>query len=186
MFTPYKIANWENKIISLYVANIVLNSGALVDIDTSDTVAVGASASVGLSTVRAGSLKLATVATSDSTHARRELGVCLPNVTQYGPSLTDRILYTANAVLTVPFGAAAAVIATTSGDIFGTTEFVGYLPGDSGATGALDITNTSNLGAPVGIYQGRYRLQQSEDEQRARFVGDLSLNGVQVGLFQVL
>jgi hypothetical protein len=184
MFSPYKVANWLDKIVSLYIANVPLNSGALVDLDASDTVNFGSSASLGFNNLRAGSVKLATVAPADTTHFGREFGISIPGVTSNAPDLAERILYLASSLLTVPVGASVGVLIPAPGDIIASTEFVGYLPGDSGATGQIDPTSSSNPYAPVGVFQGRFRLAQSGDAIRGRYLGNTNLNGSTVGLFQ--
>jgi hypothetical protein len=199
MFSPFKVADFQQKILSIYTSNVPLNAGGLVDIDPTNTSAVGAGVSVGYTLLTAGSLKLATITpssnggyapTGTATNALltanfgRELGVAIPNVSISGPTLTERILELASSYMTVPAGAAVAVLKPCGGDIIATTEYVGYLPTDTGATGLIDITNTANYCAPCGIYQGRFRLVQTTDAVRARYLGNTTVNGALVGLFE--
>lgn len=185
MFSPYKASNWLDRVLSVYISNVPLNSGALVDIDTSDPIGISATAKVGFNGLRAGSLKLATVAAADTTHFGKELGLSVPGVTIGAPTLSDFILQQANVLLTVPAGSAVGVLKLIPGDLIATTEYVGFLPGDSGATGALDITDNTKCGAPLGIFQGRFRLAQSGDAIRARFLFNTDLNGNQAPVVEM-
>jgi hypothetical protein len=184
MFSPYKVPNWTSRVFSFYTSNIPLNSGAFVDIDPTDTVGVGANESVGFTALRAGSVKLATVAPADTTHFGRELGIAIPGVNLSGPNLAERLLELASSLLTISAGGGVGLFPVHPGDFIATTEYVGYLPGDSSATGYLDVTNVANLGAPVGIFQGRLRLAQGSDAVRARFAFNTIQNGTQVAVFQ--
>ena len=188
MFSPFKVADFQSKIVSLYKAGAPMNAGALVDVDTNDTTAVGSNASVGFDVLTMGTLKLATIlaASAASQIPGRELGVLIPSVSATGPSLVERILELASSYMTIPVGAAAAVLKHAPGDVIATTEFVGYLPGDSSKTGFLDITATANFNKAVGINNGRYYLSQSTDAVRARYVGNTQVNGTVVGLFEVV
>jgi hypothetical protein len=197
MFSPYKVSAFQEKVVSLYVAQTTLNAGALVDLDATDTSAI--SGQVGFTTMVAGSVKLATVTpqsnggyygTGTGTNALvaanfgREMGVVIPNVNTTGPTLEERLLALASSYMTVAVGNACAVFVPSGGDIIATTEFVGYLSGDSAATGYINPAANGSLGAPCGIFQGRFRLVQTTDQVRARFLGNTNLNGAVVGLFQ--
>jgi hypothetical protein len=182
MFSPFKVANFQEKIVSLYKAAAPLNAGALVDIDPTDASAI--SGSVGFNTLTGGTVKLATVATASATSYGRILGVAIPTVSLTGPTLQERILELASSYMTVPVGAAVAVFEPAPGDIIATTEYVGYLAGDSSATGFLDTTNAANMAKPVAAFGGRFRLVQGGDAVIARYVGNTTVNGALVGLFQ--
>jgi hypothetical protein len=187
MFSPYKVASWQEKVVSTYISTVDLNAGALVDLDPTDTSASAANASVGYTTLRAGSLKLATVAPQANTAGGvfgRELGIAIPNVNATGPTLTERLLVLANNYMTVARGAAVAVLVPAPGDIIATTEFVGYLGGGDHGTGFIDVTASNTPGAVCGVFNGRFRLVQAADAVRARYIGNTTLNGYLVGLFQ--
>lgn len=198
MFIPFKInGEFVEKILSLYVASIALSAGSLVDIDTTDTTAI--TASVGFTAMKAGSVKLATVtpasnggyapsgAAANSIVAAnfgKELGMAIPTVNATGPTLEERILELASSYMTIPEGFACAVFKPAPGDIVATDQYVGNLAGDSAATGKIDTTVTGNLGAPCGIYQGRFRLVQTTDAVRARYLGNTTANGASVAMFE--
>ncbi len=184
MFSPYKVPNWTSRVFSFYTSNIPLNSGAFVDIDPTDTVGVGANASVGYTSQRAGSLKLATVGAASTTVFGRELGIAIPGVNLTGPNLAERLLELASSLLTVAAGGGVGLLPLHPGDFIATTEYIGYLPGDTGATGILDVTNVANIGVPMGIFQGRLRIAQSGDAIRARYAFNTTQNGTQVAVFQ--
>lgn len=181
MFAPFKVPNFEQKILSLYKAGITLNAGALVDIDTTDNGAVGATASVAFTLLSGGSVKLATILTADE--FPRELGMAIPAVNLTGPSLEERLLQLASSIMTIPVGFALAVFQPTPGDIVATDQFVGNLAGDSAATGKIDTTSTANYGKGCSVFQGRFRLKQSGEETRARYLGNTTTNGVATSLF---
>lgn len=183
MFIPFKVnGDFKAKIVSLYISSANMNAGSLVDIDTTDTVAVGASASVGFTTMRAGSLTLATIATSNVFD--REFGMAIPAVNGTGPSFEERVLELASSYMTIPVGYAVAVFKPQPGDIIATDQYVGALSTDTGATGLLDTTSTANFGAACGIFQGRFRLKQGSDVTRARYLGNTTANSVTVALFE--
>lgn len=191
MFSPFKVSAFQEKILSLYTAGVPLNAGALVDLDPTVTVAVGSNASVGFDVLTMGSLKLATVLAANAAGSAasnvfgKELGLSIPAVNATGPTLVERILELASSYMTIPVGAACAVLKVAPGDIVATTEFVGYLPTDSSVTGNLSITTAANLGCAMGVAAGRYRIAQSGDAVRARYVGNTQVNGTVVGLFEV-
>lgn len=186
MFSPFKVSDFHGKIISIYRSTSPLNAGGLVDIDPTDASAI--QGSVGFNSLVAGSIKLATIVPASNTGTvafGRELGIAIPNVNLTGPTLQERILELASSYMTVPVGAACAVLVPSPGDIVATTEFVGYnLQTDTNLTGFIDITSTANMGIPVGINNGRFRKVQSTDAVRARYIGNTTVNGSLVGLFQ--
>lgn len=179
--------------MSLYKANIALNSGAIVDVDTTDTTAISASGGVGFGTLYAGSLALYTspaytAATDPSGFVwpfPRELGICIPTVNTTGPLLIERLLDLASSYMTIAEGMNAAIYLPAPGDIIATTEYVGYLAGDGAATGKIDNTLTTNLGKPCEVYQGRFRLSQNGNVTRARYLGNTTANSAVVGIFQI-
>ena len=185
MFSPFKVPGFYDKILSIYISTTPLNAGAIVDVDPNNTIAFGANASVGYNSLIAGGLTLATLAPADSTHFGRELGIAIPSVNLTGPTLQERLLELASSYMTVPVGAACSVMVTSPGDIIATTEFVGYLPADSGATGALDITDATNKYAELGVFQGRFRKAQGGDAVRARYLGNTTVNGTLVPFVQM-
>lgn len=197
MFAPFKVSDFHGKVISTYKGAAPMSAGALVDIDPSDT--SGITGSIGFDSLTAGSVTLATIApasnggyapTGADTNAvaaanfGRELGVAIPTMNATGPTLQERILELASSYMTVPVGAALAVFVPAGGDIIATDQFVGNLAGDNALPGYLNLTNTANFLAPCGIYQGRFRLVQTSDAVRARYVGTTTVNGALVGLFQ--
>lgn len=182
MFKPVFVPNFERKILSAYITpQSNVNGGAVVDIDTSDTVAV--SGSYAYDTLRAGTIKLATI--NNTSTVPRELGFALVDATQTGPTLIQRILRLATAYLSIPWGANCAVYVPTPGDIFATSEFVGNLEGDGGATGKIDLTDTSKFGDPCEVYQGRLRLQQTGNPARYQYLGHTTSGG-SVAMFRCL
>lgn len=182
MFKPVKVPNFEHKLNSMYVAGILINGGAFVDIDTTDTAAI--TGSYGYSSLRAGSVKLATI--NSSSAIPKELGIALVDVTATGPSVLQRILRLATAYMQIPEGLNLAVYTPVTGDIFATTEFVGNLSGDSAATGKIDVTNAANFGAGCEVYQGRLRLVQSTNPVRYQFIGQTTSNGATLAMFRCL
>lgn len=180
MFIPFKVPSFHEKVLSIYKAAVQCSAGSLVDIDTSDTTAI--TASVGFTALTAGSIKLATI---NSTSAfPRELGMSIPTVNLTGPTLEEKILELASSYMTIPVGTAAAIYTPTPGDIVATDQFVGNLAGDTGATGIINPATAGNLGAACEVFQGRFRLIQTGNPVRARFLGNTTGNGVAVALFQ--
>lgn len=182
MFRPYKVASFQEKVNSLYKAKVAFPAGTIVDIDPTDT--SGVSGSIGFTTLTAGSVVPATVAPASPTSYGRAFGVAIPTVSEDGPTLQERILGLASSYINIPVGAACAVLVPAPGDQIATTEFVGYQAGDSGAAGYIDITNVANYGKPVGVFNGRFRLVQSGDAIIGRYVGNTTVKGALVGLFQ--
>ena len=183
-YTPKHVPSFTEKILSGYISNINITQGMLVDIDTTDVTAINGS--YDYSALALGSVKLATVTTASTSNAGLELGVAMVNVTPTGASLAERILGLSTNFQTIPQGLNLPILTPAKGDIIGSDQYVGNLPGDSSALGKLDPTITSNLGAPLGIYQGRFRLAQSGDALRAQFVGTSTLNGNPICLFRFL
>jgi hypothetical protein len=183
MFIPFKVnGDFHSRIVSLYTANSNMNAGSLVDINPSDTVAVGANASVGFTSMRAGSLVLASVGTSNV--FPKEFGIAIPAVDGTGPSFEERILELASSYMTIPVGYAVACFKPFAGDINATDQYVGALASDSGATGLLDTTNTANYGCALGIFQGRWRKAQGSDVIRGRYLGNSTANSTTVALVE--
>lgn len=182
MFSPFKVPSFQEKIVSLYKATVPMAAGSLVDIDSTDTSAV--SGSVGFNSLTAGSLKLATVAPADANNFGRVFGITIPTVSLDGPTLPERILGLASSYMTIPVGAAVATLVATAGDIVASTEFVGYKAGDAGAAGFLDITDVTKYGKTVGAFNGRFRLVQAGDAVVGRYLGNTTVNGALVGMFQ--
>jgi hypothetical protein len=171
MFHPYKVnGDWRERIVSLFTAGQPLLSGTLVDINLSDTVAVGTNASVGFTTMRAGSVIAASI--TSSSLFPRELGIAIPSVTEDGPSFEERVLQLAASYMTIPVGYAIAVFKPSPGDIIASDQYVGALSSDNGAAGILDITNAANYGAACGVFNGRFRLKTGSDTLRARYIGN--------------
>jgi len=188
MFKPFFAPGAERRILSIYTATIPMNAGALVDLDTSNTVAV--TGNVGFTAQTAGQLLLATAAVVPTVASvqlySRFLGFAIPTVNATGPDVFARMLRLGNTYMTIPQGANCAVYLPTPGDLIATTEFVGYLAGDSAATGKIDTTNTANLGKAVEAYQGRFRLCQAGNFACGRYLGNTTANGAAVGIFQIL
>lgn len=198
MFIPFKInGEFVDKILSLYVAGTTMNAGTVVDLDTTDVTAIGAS--VGFTAMKAGTVKAATITpqsnggyygsgaaanTLVAANFGKEMGMAIPTVNATGPTLQERILELASSYMTIPTGYAVAVFKPSAGDIVATDQFVGNLTGDAGATGLINTATNGNLGAPCGVYQGRFRLVQTTDAVRARFLGNTTANGAAVGLFE--
>lgn len=183
MFIPFKVnGDFREKIVSLYISSANMNAGSLVDLDLTDTVAVGANASVGFTTMRGGSLTLATIATANA--FPREFGMAIPAVNGTGPSFEERILELASSYMTIPVGYAVAVFKPQPGDIIATDQYIGALTSDNGATGLIDTTATANFGAACGVFQGRFRLKQASDVVRARYIGNSTANSSTVALFE--
>lgn len=171
MFHPYKVnGDWRERIVSIFTAGQEMLSGTFVDINSADTIAVGANAAVGFTTLRAGSVVPASITTSNV--FPRELGIAIPSVTEDGPDFETRVLQLAASYMTIPVGYAVAVFKPSPGDIIATDQYVGALSTDNGATGLLDITNAANYGAALGVFQGRLRLKQGSDVLRARYIGN--------------
>lgn len=171
MFHPFKVnGDFVQKILSIYTAGSSMLSGTIVDVDTSDTVAVGANQSVGFSTLRAGSVIPATILSSAAW--TRPLGFVIPSVTGSGPSFEERVLQLASSYMTIPVGYAVAIFKPQPGDIIATDQYVGALTTDNGATGALDITDTTKYNSVMGVFQGRLRIKQSGDALCARYLGN--------------
>lgn len=182
MFKPVKVDHFTRKINSMYVAPIVLNQGAFVDIDPSDTTAIGSS--YGYSALRAGSLMLATI--NSGSAVARELGIAVVNVTPSGPSVIQRMLGLSTAYMDIPVGLNCPVFVPEPGDIFATSEYVGNYASDSSLTGYIDITQTANYAAACEVYQGRLRLKQTGNPVRYEFLGKTTASGATVALFRCL
>lgn len=187
MFKPLFVPNFERKVMSLYKAPVALNAGALVDIDTTDVSAIASL--VGYTTLIAGSLKLATpvalqVNTTGIQTWQRELGVCIPTVNTTGPLLIERILRLASSYMTIPTGLNAAVYLPSPGDMIATSEYVGFLGGGDHGTGWIDTTSNGNLGTPCEVFSGRFRKAQAGNPVRARYMGNTTANGTNIGIFQ--
>lgn len=181
MFAPYKVANFETKVSSLYLSAIPLIRGTVVDIDTTDTIAIVDV--VGFSTNRLGSLKAATIAAS-ATGYNKPLGVLIQDVKVTGASFQERVLGSAANLYTVPVGSSPAVFCPATHDKVSSDQYVGALPGDTGAVGIIDTTNVANLGIGVGVFQGRFRIAQAGDAVIARYVGNSSVNGNATAIFE--
>jgi len=183
MFKPVLVPNFGDKLNSMYVAGITLNGGALVDIDPADTSAIAAA--YGYGSLKAGSLKLATI--NSSSAVQRELGVAIIDVTPTGPTVLSRILRLASQYLQIPQGLNCAVYQPAPGDVFATSEYVGNVAGDSSLTGYIDITNTANFGAACEVFQGRIRLVQGSNPVRYQFLGKTTGgNSATVAMFRAL
>lgn len=182
MFKPVKVPNFEHKLNSMYIAGITLNGGALVDIDTTDAAAINGS--YGYGALRAGSLKLATI--NSTSAVPKEFGVALVDATPGGPSLIERILRLATSYLKIPQGLNMAVFTPSPGDVFATSEFVGNLSTDTGATGLIDLTNTANVGAALEVFQGRLRLVQAGNPVRFQLLGKTTTGGATVAMVRTL
>lgn len=183
MFIPFKVnGDFLDKIVSLYTTNEVMAAGSLVDIDTSDAVAVGSTASVGFTTLRGGSLILATITTANP--FPREFGMAIPSVSETGPTFEERVLQLASSYMTIPVGYAVAVFKPQPGDIIATDQYVGALSADTGATGLIDTTNTANYGQACGVFQGRFRLKSGSDVVRARYIGNTTADSGEAALFE--
>ena len=181
MFKPLFVTERLNgRVCSLYKSSIALNSGGLVDIDFTDTSDFGKS--LGQEVLLAGSLKLATVASTDS----NEFGISLANCVPGGVPLVERLLGVATNFFALPTGLNVPVYQPLAGDIIATTEYVGNLAGDVGATGLIDPTQVGNYGAACGIISGRFRLKQAGDKQRAILLGmtTLASNGPTLAIFK--
>jgi hypothetical protein len=181
MFSPYNLTveTFVEQTLSLYIATATMSSGTVVDLDTTDT--TGITNQVGFTTMYAGAVKPATIAPASNTAPNfgREFGIAIPTVNLTGPSLQERILQLASSVMVIPVGYTLAIFRPKPGDIIVTTSFVGANPAtDSSATGYLDVTNVANSGAPLGIFQGKFRKVQSTDEVRARYLFNTQLSGV--------
>lgn len=181
MFKPMFATNrLKGRVVSLYKSSIALNSGALVDIDLTDTSAVNKS--IGYEILVAGSLKLATIVAAAT---QNELGISIATVNAAGVPILERLLGIGTNFMTLPFGLNVPVYQPVPGDIIATSEFVGNDPiGDVGTTGFIDITTTGNYGADVGIFAGKFRLKQVGDAVRAQFLHKTTANGVTLAVFK--
>jgi len=181
-FAPKHVPYFDRKILSIYTSAIQLNQGAFVDIDVTDTTLI--SGSLGQSALSGGGVVLATCATQSASVFGRELGISVMQVTANGPSIIERILELSNSYMTLPEGVGIPIYIPSAGDIIATDQFVGASTSDSSTTGYLNPASQGNLGAPVGIYQGKLRLAQSGDAVRARYMGQTTISGVAAGMFQ--
>jgi hypothetical protein len=183
MFKPVKVPNFAEKLNSMYIASTLLNGGAFVDIDVNDTVAV--TGAYGSSALRGGSLALATINASSA--VPKEFGIALVDATSTGPSTLQRILRLATAYLQIPQGLNMAVYTPTPGDVFATSEYVGNLAADNGATGWIDITDTTKFGKECEVFQGRLRIRQSTNPVRYQYLGKTSTGvGATIAMFRCI
>lgn len=181
-FAPKHVPNWDRKILSVYTSAIPLNQGAFVDIDNTDTTLTAGT--LGQSALSAGGVVLATCATQSVSVFGRELGIAVMGVTATGPSIVERILELSTSYMTLPEGVGIPIYIPCPGDIIATDQFVGATTADSAVTGYLNPATQGNLGAPVGVYQGKMRLAQSGDAVRGRYLGQTTISGVLAGMFQ--